>query len=331
MANMKDIAKLAGVSTATVSHVINDTRFVRKETRERVIKAMEELNYRPNFAARSLRTKKTKIIGIVLPDVNNLFYMDMVEGIDSVFSKNGYNIIVSNSKNNIKIEERNIEIFNSQLVDGLIIRPTHGDHSFLYKYSDSFPMVFLDCKPNNYSVETSVLSDNFDGSYKATECLIKKGHTRIGLINGIKGETTSDERFEGYKKALEDYGIDLDNNITLNGDYKTMSGYSLAKDILENSDATALFITNNAMTIGALRYIQESKITVPGELSVIGFDDSKWAELITPPLTVVRQQPFEMGTKAAKILLNKIRKSDEIKRKQDEHRFPIELVVRKSC
>lgn len=328
MANISDIAKRANVSTATVSHVINETRFVREETRTRVIKAMKELNYQPNFAARSLRRKMTKIIGILLPDVTNLFYMDIVEGIDSVLAKRGYNLIVSNSSNDIDIEKKQFAVFNTQLIDGLIIRPTYGDHSFLHNYSDSFPMVFLDCKPNNYQAENCILTDNIIGAYEATELLLKKGHKRIGLINGLLGETTSDERLVGYKKALADNGINIDIDIIRNGDYKLQSGYKLTKELLEKTDITALFITNNVMTMGALRCIKEMKINVPDELAIIGFDDQEWAKLITPSLTVVKQYPYKIGIKAAKVLLSKIKDKDN---NLKEHRFPAKLVVRESC
>src|SRR5690554_2769231 len=199
MANISDVARKASVSTATVSHVINNTRFVKKETKERVIKVMEELNYHPNFAARSLRKQSTKIIGLLLPDVSNLFYMNIVEGIDSVLSKNGYNLIVSNSNSILINEKRQLEVFNAQLIDGLIMRPTYGDHSFLHNYSESFPMVFVDCKPNNYEANDCILVDNIKGSYDATVYLIGKGHKKIGLINGVIGETTCDERLIGYK------------------------------------------------------------------------------------------------------------------------------------
>lgn len=336
MATMSDVAKEAKVSTATVSHVINKTRFVKKETCERVIKAMEKLNYRPNFAARSLRKQQTKIIGLLLPDVSNLFYMSIVEGIDSVLSQKGYNLIVSNSNNLISNEKKKLEVFNAQLIDGLIIRPSYGDYGFLRKYSTSFPIIFIDCKPNNFNGENCILTDNIEGAYEATELLIKKGHQKIGLINGIMGETTSDERFLGYKKALEDNRISLDMKIIKNGDYRMKSGYVLARELLTETDISSLFITNNAMTMGALNYIKETKIKVPSQLSIIGFDDREWAQLVTPSLTVVKQFPFEIGEKAANTLLNRINKKnsrnkDGEKIKREEYRLPTQLVLRDSC
>lgn len=330
MVKMKDIARRAGVSTATVSHVINNTRYVSKETSKRVIRAMEELNYQPNFAARSLRTKRTKIVGLLLTDVNNLFYMDIVEGIDSVFSKGQYNLIVSNSKNDIKVEQNKIGMFSSQLIDGLIMRPTLGDHGFLHKYSANFPIVFLDCKPNNFQADTAVLSDNIGGAYEATAHLINAGHRKIGLINGVAGETTSEERFAGYKQALADNGLDLNPDFVLSGDYQMMSGYNLTKRLLTTSDITALFVANNVMTTGALRYIQEAKVRIPEHLSLIGFDDTNWASLLTPPLTVVRQRPFEMGATAAKILLQALQEEPRGEIDQNVHRLSTELVVRQS-
>ncbi|MFW5996110.1 MAG: LacI family DNA-binding transcriptional regulator, partial [Halanaerobiaceae bacterium] len=204
MANMKDVAERAGVSTATVSHVINETRFVAEETRNEVLKAMKELKYYPNSAARILRKKESKIIGLVVPDISNFFFTGLARKIETVIKKKGYNIILGNSDEKIENEVEQIKIMNSYLIDGLIMAPARGDQSYLdedFLADNNFPIVFIDRMPKGYHGDC-VLVDNEHASYKAVNYLIQQGHRRIGIITGLPELTTTEERLIGYKKAF---------------------------------------------------------------------------------------------------------------------------------
>ena len=330
MANIKDVAREAGVSTATVSHVINGTRFVKEQTKDKVVKAMDKLDYHPNYAARSLRSNKSHIVGLLIPDVSNLFYMTMVKGIEKELRKNNYNLIVSDTNGKLANEKSQIKAFNSQLIDGLIMRPVNEDHSFLKNIENCCPRVFVDCKPNNFDEGDMVLSENYKGAKEAINLLIKKGHNKIGIISGLSGLTTSTERLEGYKDALKENNIPLNKNLIKYGDYRINSGYKLMKELIEEDNGlTSVFIANNAMTIGAMKLLKEKNIKIPDDISLIGFDDSDWASITDPPLTVVKQSSFEMGKKAAELILKRINNNED--NKFEEYRLPTSIIERESC
>ena len=326
---MKDVAREAGVSTATVSHVINKTRFVEKETKNKVLGVLKKLSYYPNAAAQSLRSKKTKVIGLIVPDISNFFFTAVIKGIESTLKKYGYNLILSDSDENLKTEKEQIKVFNAKLVDGLIIAPASGDHTFLKKLLDrNSPVVFIDRKPQGYCPGDCVLVDNAEGAYKAVSMLIKKGHSKIGIITGVPGLTTSEERLEGYKKALVDYGIKVDQNLIKIGNSRYDSGYKLMKELLLNSNITALFVVNNLMTIGAIKFLKEKQIKIPDDLAIIGFDDYKWASITNPPLSVVKQPSRKIGEKASELLVKRIKKEETGDYK--EYRLSTELLIRES-
>lgn len=326
---MKDVAREAGVSTATVSHVINKTRFVEKETKDKVLKVMKKLDYYPNSIAQSLRSQKTKVIGLIVPDISNFFFTAVIRGIENTLKKYGYNLILSDSDENLEIEKEQIRVFNAKLVDGLIIAPASGDHTFLKKLLNmNSPVVFIDRKPQSYCPGDCVLVDNVNGAYKAVSALINKGHSRIGVITGVPGLTTSEERVEGYERALVDCGIKVDQNLIKIGNSRYDGGYKSMKELLLNSNITALFVVNNLMTIGAIQFLKEKHVKVPDELAIIGFDDYKWASITNPPLSVVKQPSRIIGEKASELLIRRIKKEETGDYK--EYRLPTELVIRDS-
>ncbi|WP_233531221.1 LacI family DNA-binding transcriptional regulator [Paenibacillus alkalitolerans] len=335
MRSIKDVAKKANVSTATVSHVINNTRFVAEETKARVFQAMKELNYRPNSVARSLRSRRSNIIGLLVPimphDTSNFFFMSVAQGIEEVLKESGYNLILSNSREDITTEQDQIRVFNSQLIDGLIMAPTFEDHSYLHEVIDGdYPVVFIDRKPKDFQGDC-VLTDGEKGTYDAVVHLIRSGHRRIGFITGSLGLTTSDERLAGYKKALSDHGIQIDENFikVAASSYSSFeSGYILAENLVTEQRTTALFVANNVMTMGALHYLQQKKIRIPGEISIIGFDDYEWAKITQPPLSMVQQPSFELGKTAANMLLKRIEQPGI---HHGEIRLPTKVVLRDSC
>jgi len=326
---MKNVAQKTGVSVATVSHVINETRFVREGTKKKVLKAMKELNYYPNFAARSLRSRKSNVIGLLVPDISILFFTSVVRGVENAIKKHGYTLMLSDSGEKLENEIEQIKIYNTQLIDGLIMAPVSGDHTFLNELlSGYFPVVFIDRKPEGYQGDC-ILVNNIKGTYDALSVLIEKGHTKIGIITGLLGLTTTEERLIGYKKVLTDYGLKINKNLIKVGDSQFESGYKLTKELLEHTDITALFVTNDLMTVGAMHFLKEKQVKVPNDLAIIGFDDCIWASITDPPLTVIKQPSQKIGEKATELLIKRIKKEEIGEYK--EYRLPTRLVIRDSC
>ncbi len=333
MASIKDVAQKAGVSTATVSHVINDTRFVAEETKRKVYDAMKELDYRPNSVARSLRSRKSKTIGLLVPilldDTSNFFFMSIAQGIQSYLKDHGYNLIFSNSNENLKDEIEQIKVLNSQFIDGLIIAPTNHKYDYLQDgLGQDYPVVYIDRQPNIQQGD-SILVNNQQGAYMACKYLIKKGHKKIGYISGELGYTTSDERLNGYKEALIETGIDINKHFIKVGISNFQNGYELTKELVENEEITAIFIANNVLSMGAMGYLQEMKVKVPNQIAIIGYDDYDWTKITNPPLTVIKQPAYEIGKKAAEVLLRRIETDNTDS--YTEYRLEPELIIRKSC
>ena len=325
---MEDVAKKAGVSTATVSHVINETRFVAQNTKNKVLDAMKELDYHPNSAARLLRSNESKIIGFLVPDISNSFFTRIAREIEMILSEKGYNLIVSNTDEKVEKEREQLGVYKSQLIDGLIMAPSANDHSYLEENSRDYPIVFIDRKPEGFNKGDCVLVDNEEGSYKAVEYLIKAGHSKIGIITGLPGLTTSNERLYGYKKALTENNIKVNDKFIKIGDSKFNSGYQLTKELITKTDITALFVTNNLMTVGAMNYLKEKQIKIPQEIAIIGYDNYKWATITDPPLSVVKQPIDEMGIKAAELILSRINDKEQ---EFNDFRLENELIIRSSC
>lgn len=308
--SIKDVAKKANVSTATVSHVINGTRYVSETTKIKVLQAMKELDYQPNLMAKSLRSRKSKIIGLIVPmlssDTSNFFFMSIANGIENVLKEHGYNLILSNSHENLQTELEQIKVFNSQLIDGLIIAPTAKSYNHYKEVMvKDYPVVFIDRKPSDYSGDF-VLADSYKGANEAVKHMIEKGHKRISFVTGHLGITTSDDRLTGYKEALVENNIEIDPNLIIEGGPSFEEGYRITKQLVEESRTTALFIANNMMTLGALRYLNKHNIKIPDEIAVVGFDDYEWMRIISPPLSVVKQPSYKIGEHAVRILLNRI-------------------------
>jgi LacI family transcriptional regulator len=328
---IKKVADLAQVSTATVSHVINETRFVSEETKERVLKAMEELNYVPNPAAQSLRSQKTKSIGLLIPimedETNNIFFMNVERGIEHVIRQSGYNIMLANTNESLNYEMEQIKYFKSRQVDGLIIAPSAGDHTPIMEVIDGdCPVIFVDRKPEGIKGDF-VLCDGFQGSYDAVKMLIDKGHHKIGILSGLLNLSPAQERLAGYKKALSDHGIPVDQNHILVGESSFDSGYKMTRELIESSSVSALFIASNAISLGAIGYIQDKGIKVPEELAIVGFDNYNWVVVSNPPLSVINQPAYELGIKAAEVLLKKIQNPSK---RFKEYRLPTQVIIRKS-
>ncbi|RNA67715.1 LacI family DNA-binding transcriptional regulator [Alteribacter keqinensis] len=330
-ASMKDVAIKANVSTATVSHVINETRYVAEETKKKVYAAMRELDYQPNSVARSLRSRKTNIIGLLVPlvasDTSNFFFMSIANGIEQVLKENGYNLILSNSGEDLEVEQNQIKVFNTQFIDGLIVAPVDSkEHDYRENLHGTYPTVFIDREPKD-RVGDTVLIDSGAGTYDGIRLLIKKGHHRIGYITGPLGITTSDERLAAYRRAFTDNGLALDEALIKEGKATFETGEELTEELVKEG-VTAIFVANNVMTMGAVRYLQDHKVRIPDDVAIIGFDDYDWLRITSPPLSVVKQPSYELGRAAVEFLIDRLNGNEEPYRL---HRLPSELVIRGSC
>jgi LacI family transcriptional regulator len=327
---LKDVAKQAGVSIATVSNVLNDTKNVSAETRERVLQAVSQLDYRVNLVARNLKSGQSPIVVFVVADIANLFFTEVARGIESSLASEDYTLLLLNSDERFKLEEEKVSMIMNFPVAGLIIAPTTSNHDYLkHLVGDACPLVFIDRKPRGIEGDC-ILSCNMEGAYEATEFFIRKGHTKIGLISGIPSLTTSSEREEGYLKALHDHGLSADRACMRNGDGRQRSGYQLMQELFSETDITAILVTNNSMTIGAFSFLKENSVAIPDRIAIIGFDDSEWAPIATPPVTIVKQLGFDIGLKAASILLNRLGEHAQDTPAR-EYRVPTRLIVRASA
>ncbi|WP_123043295.1 LacI family DNA-binding transcriptional regulator [Cohnella candidum] len=332
---IKQVAELAQVSIATVSHVINNTRYVSNEIKQKVYSAMEQLDYRPNAVAQSLRSQKSNTIGLIVPilpsDTSNFFFMTVAQGIQSTLKKHGYQMLLSNNTTEeLEEEKEQIKLFNSKLIDGLIIASIAEDVGYLNDIVRSrYPVVFIDRKPEGYNGD-HVVADGYGGSFNAVKLLAEKGHRRIGFVTGTLGISTSNERLEGYKKALAEQGLPYDPSLVKVASPSFESGYECAERLLAEGGITALFIANNVLTMGVMGCLQEKKIRIPEDLAVVGFDDYDWTKITTPPLTVIRQPSFEIGEKAAEAMIKRIEEGQDNPEFR-EYRLPTQLVLRGSC
>jgi LacI family transcriptional regulator len=330
MATIRDVAKKAGVSVATVSHVINGTRKVAPETEARVRRAMEELGYQPNAIAQSLRKRTTYAIGILVSDITNPFFATLVRGAEDAALEAGYSVIMCNSDEDPQKEDMYIRALWRRRIDGMLIAPTRDGTSPALQelVKRKIPFVFVDRKAKGVEAD-AVLSDNIGGAYQATRYLIDCGHKRIGIILGIQGSTTVEERFLGYCKALEEAGLPLVKELVAWGNYRVNGGRQAVNQLLSlPNPPTAIFSTNNQMTLGALLEIWRRQIPVPQRLSIISFDDLDCAELLTPPLTAVLQQPYMIGYQAAKLLFHRLMDKNDTPLR--EIRIPTVLQIRGS-
>ena len=328
MATIREVAESAGVSYATVSHVINNTRLVSQETRERVLAAMEALNYRPNALARSLRQGKTNTLGLVLPDSANPFFAEISRSIEDEAFKKGYSVFLCNTELDTERELFYVDVLSKKQVDGIVFVAA-GDQadSLDFLVRRNMPVVMIDRDVPNVEVD-AVLTDNKLGGYLATRHLLELGHRRIACIAGPSSITPSAERMIGYRKALEEAGISYDENLIIRGDYHAQSGMEITHSILKMVPRpTAIFALNDLMALGALRAAAEAGCTVPQDLAVVGYDDLELAHFTNPPLTTIAQPKKEVGAQAISLLVDRISHKS---RPPSRLVLPPQLIVRRS-
>lgn len=303
MATIKDIARQAGVAPSVVSRALNNKYGVKETTREIIQKIAQEMDYYPNTAARSLVTRKTGTIGIMMADISEPYYSQIIKGMEYVASQTGYTLLFSNSYESIEHNRVLQKMIFAERVDGLVIVGSNiQEKNFVLTLLEQEILFVLIERNFSDSRVNCVWVDNIEGAYLATKHLIEKGHRKVAHIAGNMYYQVALDRIEGYKKALSEAGISFSEEWVISGNFLSRDAYEAMKELLRHQ-CTAVFVANDAMAYGALQAISEAGLTVPDDISVVGFDDLEFSALTNPPLTTIRQPRYEMGKKSLEILV----------------------------
>lgn len=302
---IRDVAAIAEVSAATVSRVLNDDGRVAPELRERVQAAVERLGYRPNSQARSLRTQATRVIGLIISDIQNPFFTSMVRGVEDVAQAAGYSVVLANSDEDLGKEQQYLRVAAAEQMAGVILSPASSSRTRIGELvHEEIPVVTID---RRIAADVdSVAVDNVAGARRAVEHLIESGARRIGMIAGPVDVSTAADRLEGYHAALRTAGITPDPELLTHGDFRIDGGHQAAARLLDlPARPDALFAANNLMLVGTLNAMAERGLSAPDDVLLAGFDEMSWAGF-APPLTLVEQPTYEIGKLATQLLLRRI-------------------------
>ena len=330
---IKDVAERAGVSTSTVSRVLSPqiNNYMRKETREKVLRAIEELDYRPDIRAQSLRGMRTRIIGLVMPDALNPFYQELAYVLEEICYRERYGLLVCSSKNSPTRELTYIDLLERQKVDGIILSTVGLNETKLNSLTKrGIPIVLVDRDVPGADIPV-MFTNNYMGGCQATQYLIDLGHKKIACITGEMNTLSSINRLKGYSDTLQKNGLEIDKRLIKKGKLTFKDGYKLMKELLRKSgdDFTAVFCVNDIVALGAMRAIQEKGKNVPSDYSVIGFDNISLSSISNPPLTTIAQ-PIKEIAQAAFKTIKRAKRQGSLKKK--EHKFwDTKLIVRESC
>jgi len=305
---IKDIAIDAGVSTATVSRALNNTRNVRKDIRRRVLLSAKRLNYQPDDIARSLRLQKTRNIGILIPRITNTVFTEAVCGVEDVALDNGYSVLICSYNEDLEREKHYIQLMQSRRVEGVIISPAAGPcDRFASLLEEGIPIVCMHRRLPDLKVD-AVVVDNAGGACIVVKHLISRGYQRIAILAGPMSLSPVAERVEGYKKALVENGLPVYDHYIKFADYNEADGYKWAAALLDAPEPPdAIFVVLNILMMGVLKAVQERALRIPQEIALVGVDDMQWASVVTPPLTMVAQPIYDLGARAAEMILKKIK------------------------
>ncbi len=307
---IKDVAHEAGVSITTVSHVINETRSINPETKARVLDALDKLGYQPNIIARSLRSGKTKTIGLIVPDIANLFFAEIARRIEDYGYQYGYSVILGNSDNDPVKQSNYINTLITKQVDGVVFISAGGEIDDLRPfYENKIPVVVAD-RDVPLELADVVLLDNEKAGYEATRYLLDLGHECIACITGPNYVSPSMQRVEGYKRALMESGIPFRSDLIEGGDFQFKSGELAMHRLLAHPcKPTAVFALNDMMAIGALNAAHDAGLSVPADLSIVGFDNIELSTAVTPALTTVAQPIDEIAQNTINLLIKRMQSS----------------------
>ena len=317
-----DIAKKAGVSSATISRVLNNSSYVKEETREKILKIIEEMNYVPSAIARSLSKRETSTIGIIVPDITNSYFGEIIKGISRIAEEVDLNIILFNTNNNVKSELKALEEIKKHRLKGVIMTPGFGDTKFQYEFieaikSINIPIVLVSADLN-YITLSGVFVDDILGGYLATKSLIENGHNEIGIITGMMSSSSAVNRLSGYKRALKENNISINYEYIKEGKFKLEEAYELTNDFLRmENPPTAIIACSNRMTLGVIKALIQQKINVPNDIAIIGFNRVELMDIVGINLSYIEDSPIALGESSIRLLLDIFKSKDgeyEIKR-----------------
>ncbi|EKF9369934.1 substrate-binding domain-containing protein [Vibrio cholerae] len=312
MATMKDIARLAGVSTSTVSHVINKSRFVSDEIAERVNNAAQQLNYAPSALARSLKMNRTKTIGMLVTTSTNPFFGEVVKGVERSCYHQGYNLILCNTEGDNQRMKASINTLLQKRVDGLLLMCStlEGERLDVFDRYPDIPIVVMDWGPILFASD-KIQDNSLQGGYMAAKHLIESGHKEIGCITGPLIRHQAQMRYEGYKRALAEAGIAINPDWIVESDFECEGGYQAFEKLYQRGKLpSALFVSNDMMAMGVIQAASQRDLRVPDALSLIGYDDVHIAKFMTPALTTIHQPKYRLGKAAVDTLLYRLENPD---------------------
>jgi LacI family transcriptional regulator len=328
-ASIYDVARESGVSAFTVSAVINNKSHVSKKLRERVEAAIQKLNYRPNLLARSLAKQKTHTIGMIVPDIANPFFPMVVRGAEDAAQKNGYNLLLCNSDDNLEKEESALELLLSKRVDGILLTKAVKDFrpSLQQMIREVNVPIVLVMRTSPKVSQDAVITDDYRGAYEAVCHLARSGRHRIGLMGGPMKVSNGKARWQGFNDALLASGLTYDPELVIEGDYRMESGYR-GGHLLLSHRPDGVYVANYLMTVGLLKAAEEMGLRCPEDFGLVSFDDYPWLGIFRPKLTTVELPKYQLGYQAAELLLERIagKRGKGVVRKLQP-----ELRVRESC
>ena len=332
VSNLNAVALRVGVSVSTVSRAITRPEKVRRETRERVLQVLEEMEYRPNRVARRLRQRggRRNLLGLIIPDIQNPFFSDISRGVEDVAYANQFAVMLCNSNDDPTKEAFYLDVLRSESVDGIILPPINHPQSAVVKFAESgIPFVMVDRRLDHPAMKDLVETDNRLGAFGAVDYLARQGHKRIGILLGQLHVSTSADRKLGYEEALRRNNLPVDPSLIRIGDYKQANGLAFTEELLAGEDPpTAIFASNHPMTLGAIQAIRRRKLKIPDQLALIGFGDAPWTEMIDPPLSVIRQPAYAVGRAAAELLIKRL---EDRQAPAATIRLVPQLILRNSC
>jgi LacI family transcriptional regulator, galactose operon repressor len=328
MVTVANVAQRAGVSPATAARVLSGSGYASPGARRAVLEAAKEIGYVPNHIARSLRTRRTQLAGLLIGDVENSFYSVIAKNVESVAKDAGYHVVLCNSNDDPETEDQYLRLLDGMQVDGLIITPTGRNQRHLRRLSDKGTVIVqIDRMVEGLSAD-AVLLDNKAGAMEAVSHVIAAGHSRIGLLTGPRDVLTARERREGYERALREHGIPVRPELIKDGSFLHDHAIEAATALLGSSPApTAIFAANNVLAEGCFLALADLGLRVPRDVSLVAFDDVPWMSMVRPQLTAIRQPVADMARSAAELLLRRLRDNTPV---PSTSVFRSELVVRGS-
>jgi LacI family transcriptional regulator len=327
---MKDVARLARVSTSTVSAVLNKNVPVSEDRKKRVERAMAALHYQPDEIARSLKKGRTRAIGVLVPDITNAFYPEVVRGVEEAALEHGYAVFLCDSQEDATRENDHLLALFSRRVDGVLLACCSNSNSYETLLRLRLPCIFVDRLPPAQG-EGSVCTDNIQAGYEAARHLLDLGHRQIAMIVGLMSLSPHRDRLEGFRKAMQEANLPIRHEYLILGGVQVENGFDATRQLLRlETRPSAVMVSNNKLLLGFMQAIDEEKIKIPGQMSVLGFDDHGWNKYLSPSITSIAQPTFEMGRQAFGLLLNLINRDDVADVTGRHLRLPAELRKRDS-